>query len=112
MKEELSSEEPYLGQFIEYELHSTPRTPTIRRRVEAALKGAGKTDTTIPVLTPEMVVGTGGMTLGIILVQSDPIRGVVGAPVIAAVVVMLYILGVYALCEWSAQFSTDEDEKQ
>ena len=79
--------------------------------METALKGAGKADKRIPVVTPEIIVGSGGLTIGVVLVQSVPILGIVGAPVIAAVIIILYTLGVDAFCKWSFQLGTDEDEK-
>jgi len=58
---------------------------------------------------PEGIVGAGGLTLGVYLVQPVPILGMVGAPVIAAVVVILYTLGVNAFCQWSESVRTEEE---
>ncbi len=84
--------------------------PEIRKKVESVI-GQAKGDKNIPTITPEFAVGSGGLALGAYLVQTIPILGMVGAPVIAAVVVILYTLGVNAFCEWSANLRTDEDEK-
>jgi hypothetical protein len=64
-----------------------------------------------PVVTPETIVGTGGLALGVELVHAVPVMGMVGAPVVAGLVVILYKLGVEGFCDWSAHLRTDEDEK-
>ena len=84
----------------------------IRKKVEDALKALGKAGgPKVPPITPEAIVAAGGLGLGVYLVQEIPILGMVGAPVIAAVVVILYTLGVDAFCEWSERLRTEEDEK-
>ena len=75
----------------------------IRKAVEDAVEASGKIGTKIPVVTPEAIVGTGGLALGLYLVQNIPILGMVGAPGIDAVVIILYAIGVRAFCEWSGQ---------
>lgn len=84
--------------------------PEIRKKVDDAIKNA-KGGKNIASITPELLVGSGGLALGAHLVQTIPILGMVGAPVIAAVVVILYTLGVNAFCDWSANLRSDEDEK-
>ena len=83
----------------------------IRKTVENSIREASGGKKKIPKITPELIVGTGGLTLGTYLVQSIPVLGVAGAPVIAAVVVVIYTLGVDAFCEWSSNLRTDKDEK-
>jgi len=84
----------------------------IRNRVEDALKALGKAGgAKVPPITPETIVGAGGLILGVYLVQNIPILGMVGAPVVAALVVILYALGVDAFCQWSANLRTAEDEE-
>lgn len=84
----------------------------IRKKIEDALKAGGKAGgPKIPPITPEAIVAAGGLVLGVYLVQKIPILGMVGAPVVAAVVVILYSLGVDAFCEWSERLRTEEDEK-
>src|SRR5690348_9170082 len=83
----------------------------VRKKVQDALSQIRKGDSKLSPVTPETIVGAGGLTLGVYLVQAVPILGMVGAPVIAAVVVILYTLGVDAFCEWSATLRTNDDEK-
>ena len=78
--------------------------PKIRKEVENALKAAGRGGTALPAVTPQYIVGSGGLGLGAFLVHAVPIMGYVGAPVVAAVVVILYTLGINAYCEWSRTF--------
>ncbi|MHC5762971.1 hypothetical protein [Nostoc sp.] len=87
------------------------RDPEIRKKVEDAIKAASEGNNKIFIVTPEYIVGTSGLAFGVFLVNTIPILGFVGAPVIAAVVVILYTLGVDAFCNWSAYLRTDEDEK-
>jgi|HubBroStandDraft_6_1064221.scaffolds.fasta_scaffold556339_1 hypothetical protein len=61
--------------------------------------------------TPEGLVGTGGLTLGVYLVHAVPALRMAGAPVIAGVVLILYVLGVDAFCQWSEGARTHETEK-
>ncbi len=84
----------------------------VRKKVEDALTQARKSGTKLPPVTPEAIVGAGGLTLGVYLVQAVPILGMVGAPVVAAVVVILYTLGVNAFCQWSESVRTDEDKER
>ncbi len=74
-----------------------------RKNVEQALKAARKGGVSVPTITPESIVGAGGMALGAVLVQNIPLLGLVGAPVIAAVVVILYTVGIDAFCTWLAE---------
>jgi hypothetical protein len=83
----------------------------IRKKVDDAIKAASNSGTKLPRLTPEVIIGAGGLTLGGYLVQTVPILGLAGAPVIAALVLILYTLGVNAFCKWSKSLRTDQDEK-
>jgi hypothetical protein len=83
----------------------------IREKIEDALKESSKTGAKIPALTPEAIVGTGGLSLGVYLVQVVPLMGFVGAPIVAGILVILYKLGVEGFCEFSAHLRTDEEEK-
>ena len=66
----------------------------IRQEVSDALKQAR-----LPQVTPENVVGAGGLGLGAYLVSVVPIVGMLGAPAVAAVVLIIYKLGVKGFCE-------------
>jgi hypothetical protein len=131
MRSELAAEQPYLAKFTTYEIARDAQYETgffgyfartvrkyicgdkaIRKQVDLALKESSKTGVKLPALTPEAIVGGGGLTLGVYLVQSIPVMGMVGAPVVAGIVVILYRLGIEAFCEWSAQLRTDEEEKE
>lgn len=130
IRRDLASDDPYLRKWTVYDLAFDAQNETgffgyfartlqkyicndrnVRRKVRNALKNSGEDGKRIPIITPESVVGAGGLTLGVILVQNIPVLGIVGAPVIAAVVVILYTLGVDAFCKWSKNLRTDEIEK-
>jgi hypothetical protein len=93
--------------------------PAIRQKIEDTIKTADRPPATgqaagpgrqIPVVTPESVVGAAGLALGAALVQAVPVLGIVGAPVIAGVVLIIYTLGVDAFCRWSGTVTTAGDE--
>jgi hypothetical protein len=83
----------------------------VRKKVDEAFKAYAKMGGSLKAPTPEGLVGAGGLTLGVHLVQLVPALGVAGAPVIAALVLILYVLGVHAFCKYSNYLRTDEDEK-
>lgn len=80
----------------------------IRKKIDDAFKKISKLG---KAPTPETVMGAGGLTLGVYLVQIVPALGMAGAPVIAAVIVILYILGVDAFCKWSKEVQSKDAEK-
>jgi|SRR6185312_1995606 len=86
--------------------------PEIRTKVDEALKEASKGGTNLRSVTPEAIVGTGGLGLGVYLVSAIPFLGFFGAPVIAGLVVILYRLGVEGFCDWSEGLRTDDAEKR
>jgi endonuclease G, mitochondrial len=73
----------------------------IRKKVDDAFKAYAKMGGSVKAPTPESIVGAGGLTLGVYLVQAVPPVGLIGAPGIAAVVLILYVLGVNAFCQVS-----------
>jgi hypothetical protein len=83
----------------------------IRKQVSDAFKAYTKMGGSMKAPTPEGLVGAGGLALGAYLVQAVPALGMAGAPVVAAVVLIIYVLGVNAFCEWSNELRTDESEK-
>jgi len=129
IRSELVPEEPYLAQWSAYQFAQYAQSEVgffgffaravrryicgdkeIRQRVAEALEESSS-DKKNPVVTPETIVGTGGLALGVELVHAVPVMGMVGAPVVAGLVVILYKLGVEGFCDWSAHLRTDEDEK-
>jgi hypothetical protein len=72
--------------------------PTIRAAVDKRIKEA-KLEKVAGVMTPEWIMGAGGLSLGGYLVQHVPVLGYAGAPVVAGTIVVLYVLGVEAFCE-------------
>lgn len=72
----------------------------IRKEVTKAVDEAKKAGVNINVTSPEFLVGSAGLSLGILLIQSVPVLGLVGAPVIAGLVLIIYRIGVNAFCDW------------
>lgn len=81
-----------------------------RKLVKDAIRAGTKIGQRLPELTPEAIVGAGGVALGTILVERIPILGLVGVPVIAGVVVILYTLGVDAFCQWATNLRTGREK--
>ena len=74
----------------------------IRAKIQKNVEVAHKTGLDVRLLTPEAVVAAGGLALGAYLISVVPILGYVGAPVIAGLVLLLYSIGIDALCAWVA----------
>jgi hypothetical protein len=72
----------------------------IRAEVTKAVAEAKKGGVNINATSPEFLVGGAGLSLGIFLIQSVPVLGLVGAPVIAGLVLIVYRIGVDAFCDW------------
>lgn len=81
--------------------------PEIRKKVKEILKKHAK----LPEITPETIVAAGGLTLGGYLVSVIPVLAFAGAPIVAAVVLILYTIGVDAFCKWTNELQTNEEEK-
>lgn len=82
----------------------------LRRKIADKLKAANASGYKLPQVTPETIIGAGGLSLGAILVQHIPLLGMVGAPVIAAIVVIIYTLGITAFCTWTKNLRTGDFE--
>lgn len=78
---------------------------SIRKEVEDALR-QGK----LPAVTPERVVASGGVALGAYLVQAIPIVGMVGVPCVAALVLILYKIGLKSFCGPVTNVQAREDK--
>jgi len=85
--------------------------PEIRAKVESAIEESRKSGTPASAMSPEVIAASGGAALGTSLIAAVPFLGFVGVPVIVALVLILYRLGVEGFCEWSDRLRTDEDEK-
>lgn len=107
----VQNEYGFFGRFAQTISRYICADKAIRKKVADALKAAKATGTTIPHLTPESIIGMGGLSLGVYLVHAVPILGLVEASVIGALVVILYTLGVDAFCHWSTGLSTSAEER-
>src|SRR6266851_420926 len=78
------------------------RDPKLRREIDREVRAAKKAGLDLKNITPEVVVASGGLTIGTWLVQSIPLLGIMGAPVIAGIVFILYSVGIDAFCSWAS----------
>lgn len=85
--------------------------PVVRARLREAIDEARKNGVSVSETNPEVLVASSGAALGAYLVDIVPILGFAGVPVLAALVLILYRLGVEGFCGWSNSLRTDEDEK-
>jgi len=77
------------------------RESNLRGQVEREVQKAKRAGLDIRNVTPEVVVASGGLTIGASLVQTVPALGIMGAPVIAGIVFILYSIGIDAFCRWA-----------
>jgi hypothetical protein len=68
-----------------------------------------RSENKIPNVSPEVLVGSGGLAIGVELVKLAPVLSVVGAPVIAGLVLILYMIGMDAFCQWTSETKQAED---
>lgn len=74
--------------------------PEVRKVIKESVKQGEAAGFNVKLLSPEQLVQAGGLTLGSYLVGHIAILGLVGAPVIAGVVLLFYTIGVDAFCSW------------
>lgn len=77
------------------------RDSKLRKEVETQVKAAQKAGLDVKQVSPELIVGSGGLALGAALIQQIPILGYFGAPVIAGLVLLIYSIGLDAFCGWA-----------
>ncbi len=77
------------------------KDPELRKKVNEAMGEAKAAGVDLRYKAPEVIVGSGGLSLGVLLVTNIPILGIIGAPVVAGLVLLIYTLGVDAFCRWS-----------
>jgi hypothetical protein len=82
--------------------------PEIRKAIDKSLRQGKAAGFDLKVLTPQQIVQGGGLALGSYLVTHIPLLGLVGAPVIAGLVLLLYTIGVDAFCAWAKESATAE----
>lgn len=75
--------------------------------IKEALIKAGIPEAGTVVANPHVIVGAGGLALGSALVTHIPLLGMVGAPVLAGFVLVLYVVGKNGFCKWVNSASTD-----
>jgi endonuclease G, mitochondrial len=74
--------------------------PKLRKQIDKNLAAAKAAGFSAKHLRPETFVTSGGLALGTLLVAHIPFLGVVGAPVIAGIVLVLYSIGTNAFCSY------------
>jgi hypothetical protein len=75
--------------------------PKLREEISNQIEDARRAGIDIRNVTPETIVAAGGAAVGTVLIQSIPILGLVGTPVIAGLLVIIYKIGMHAFCEWA-----------
>jgi len=73
----------------------------LRKQIESQLQAEKRRGVGLQNVTPEMIVGSGGMAVGALIVQSVPILGMMGAPAIAGIILIIYNIGLDAFCRWT-----------
>ena len=88
----------YLAQSLQKYICSNPE---IRKVIKDSVKHGEAAGFNVKLLSPEQLVQAGGLALGSYLIAHVAILGLVGAPVIAGVVLLFYTIGVDAFCSWA-----------
>jgi hypothetical protein len=71
-----------------------------RKQIEQKVKEGKAAGFDVKVFTPEQLIQAGGVALASLLITHVPVLGLVGAPVIAGFVLLLYSIGSDAFCQW------------
>ncbi|WP_193371365.1 hypothetical protein [Pelagibius marinus] len=79
------------------------RNPKLRAEIKEQIEQTRRAGLDLRNITPETIVASGGLTMGAILVDNIPILGIMGAPVIAGFVFIIFSIGLDAFCRWSKQ---------
>lgn len=108
---EAQREKGFFGYFAQAIRRYICGDPVVRARLREAIEEARKGGVSVSETNPEVLVASSGAALGAYMVDIVPILGFVGVPVLAALVLILYRLGVEGFCGWSNSLRTDEDEK-
>jgi hypothetical protein len=82
----------------------------IRKEIDKNVKAAKKAGFPTTHLTPEVLVQAGGLSLGAYLIGRVPIFGLVGAPVVAGFVLVLYSIGLNAFCKYIDDYNGDHEQ--
>jgi hypothetical protein len=77
------------------------RDAKLRSQIDREVKAAKRAGFDLKNVTPEVIVASGGLAIGGALVQSIPALGMMGAPVIAGLVFIVYSVGIDAFCRWA-----------
>jgi len=78
------------------------RDQNLRGEIDREVKSARSAGFNLKNTTPEIIVASGGLTIGTLLVQAIPVLGIMGAPVIAGIVFIIYSIGIDAFCSWAS----------
>ena len=73
----------------------------LRREIDNKLKATKRAGAEIKNFSPELIVASGGAAIGSLLIQHVPVIGMMGAPMIAGLTVILYRIGLNAFCRWA-----------
>ena len=82
------------------------RDPKLRSRIKRDVQGMKRSGVDLKNVTPEFIVASGGLTIGAALVQNIPALGIMGAPVIAGMVFIVYSIGIDAFCRWATDHAS------
>ena len=77
------------------------RHPKLRSQIDREVQRAKRVGLDLKNITPEIIVASGGLTIGAALVQNIPALAMMGAPVIAGLVFIVYSIGLDAFCRWA-----------
>lgn len=77
------------------------RDKNLRDQIDREVQKARRAGLDLKNFTPELMVVSGGLTIGVALVQAVPALEMMGAPIIAGMVFSFYSIGIDAFCRWA-----------
>ena len=86
--------------------------PNLRKEIERAIQGARRAGMDLKNVTPDTIAASGGLAIGAVLIQNIPALGMMGAPVIAGIVFIIYRIGIDAFCAWASSIKLSDPDRK
>jgi hypothetical protein len=80
--------------------------PKLRKAIDEKVRDGRASGFNVKIFTPEQLVQGGGVALASLLITHVPVLGLVGAPVIAGLVLLFYSIGADAFCQWAKDLNS------
>jgi hypothetical protein len=75
----------------------------LRNKINGEIQNAKRSGINLKNINPNLIVASCGLAIGNALVQNVPVLSVVGVPTMAALVLVIYSVGIDAFCQWTSE---------